>query len=123
MKATTKVQLTNSELIKAVLASFSKQVLVSAIRKQYPELPESFEFEVVEDVKEELVKEHKLDNEGWIDVPEDWNEPRCPTFIGDCSIEVIYRWGGREEGYPADWRYGWVQEDLGADIVRYRAKP
>lgn len=126
MKVTHKVQLTKSEFIEAIYDSFSEQYIIAAIYNQYPKLPENFEFEIVDNLQEKVVKESTkestLDNDGWIDVPEDWGKWYCPTINKSIKIEVIYRDGVADTGRVEDWTACWVQDGSGADIVKYRVK-
>ena len=76
--------------------------------------------EFVEALKLELSK--VPDSDGWLKVPEDWKQDRCPTEIDpNTKIEVEYR----REGYDIDAKRNfssesWYQEGHDFDIIRYR---
>lgn len=100
------------------------KISVAEIKKILAEkfcLYHDFEVEIIADsvVESETVKQ---DNEGWIDVPLNWEHFQCPTNI--CTgtmLEIIQRNGikryvknGREVASL------WSQDNYYEDIVKYR---
>ena len=63
------------------------------------------------------------DSEGWIDVPEDWNNTFCPTKFDEHSLlDVEFKIGQRHFNVlsPKSWN-AWLQVGSQGDIVKYRA--